>query len=162
MSNSAGSFSTTRVRSTTPKPAGQSSPGIPQTGRERSSAIIGFRILLRASWRSAEMQKSTLATVMPVAGSCSLARLETQMHVGRGNTHACSIMACFCEAPGGCASWASRVSGMPASFCPGSSRYHRKSRTCTTQGRFSGARCYETRLAVVPRKLRVAHVRRFL
>ena len=31
-------------------------------------------------------------------------------------------------------------------------RYHRESETCATQGGFTGARCYETRLATVPQK----------
>ena len=40
--------------------------------------------------------------------------------------------------------------------------YYTLSRTCATQGSFSSVRCYETRLAVVPRKLRVACVQPFL
>ena len=37
-----------------------------------------------------------------------------------------------------------------------------KSPTSATHGGFPGSRCYETELAVVPQKLRVAHVRGFL
>ena len=40
--------------------------------------------------------------------------------------------------------------------------YHRRIWTCTTQGSLQGARCYETRQAVVPQKLREAHAQIFL
>ena len=49
----------------------------------------------------------------------------------------------------------------PCRHCAIRKEYYRKSRTCATQVRFSGARCYEIRLAVVPQKLRAAHVQLF-